>query len=92
MPRSRDTTDTSNELSQLRAMLTELLNTWLVYPDMRVRAWTQDRLVLVEQRIRRERRLYGDAETAASIATHLISTCSMKESELGGITMRPQER
>jgi hypothetical protein len=73
-------------------MLTELLNTWLVYPDTTLRAWTQDRLVLVEQRIRRERRLHGDAETAASIATHLISTCSMKESELGGIMMRPQGR
>jgi hypothetical protein len=92
MPRFRDTTDTSNELSQLRAMLTELLDTWLVYPDMRVHAWSQDRLVLVEQRIRRERRPHGDAETAASIATYLISTCSTKESELGGTTMRPQGR
>jgi hypothetical protein len=90
MPRSRDTIDTASELSQLRAMLTELLNTWLVYPDMSVRAWTQDRLVLVEQRIRRERHVHGDAKTAASIATYLISTCPMEESELEGITMRPQ--
>jgi hypothetical protein len=64
-----DKSYTPSESNQLRAVLTELLNSELASSDRTIRAWAQARLMHVEHQIRRERCLYGDIETATSIAT-----------------------
>ncbi|KAF2661831.1 hypothetical protein K491DRAFT_700853 [Lophiostoma macrostomum CBS 122681] len=57
---------------QIKATLTELLNTESVRNDSKYRAWIQERLMDAERNIRRNRRHHssGDREMAASIADH----------------------
>lgn len=57
---------------QIKATLTELINTASVRSDEKHRAWVQDKLMDAEQQIRKTRRRHssGDREMAASIATH----------------------
>lgn len=59
--------------NQIKATLTELLNTESVRSDEKYRAWIQERLMDAEQQIRKQRRRHssGDREMAASIATHI---------------------
>lgn len=58
---------------QIKATLTELLNTDSARSDDRFRAWVQERLMDVEQQIRRQRRRHssGHRETADAIAMHI---------------------
>ncbi|PSN64399.1 hypothetical protein BS50DRAFT_602111 [Corynespora cassiicola Philippines] len=61
---------------QLKATLTELLNTDSVRADGKYRAWVQGRLMDAEQQIRREKRRRSsgsneEREIATSIAEHL---------------------
>lgn len=95
MSQSNGTADksyTPSESNQLRAVLTELLNSELALSDRTIRAWAQARLMHVEHQIRRERCLYGDIETATSIATRLVSGCSPEDIERGGSKRRPRKR
>jgi hypothetical protein len=100
MSRANDTDEGSNadksytpsESNQLRAVLTELLNSDFVSADWTIRAWAQAQLMHVEQKIRRERCLHGDIETATLIATNLVSGCSLKDTEPRGSKKRPRER
>lgn len=57
---------------QIKATLTELLNTESVRSDEKYRSWVLDKLMDAEQQIRKQRRRHssGDKEMAASIATH----------------------
>ncbi|KAF2198484.1 hypothetical protein GQ43DRAFT_400776, partial [Delitschia confertaspora ATCC 74209] len=57
---------------QIKATLTELLNTESVRSDEKYRAWIQDRLMNAERQIRRDRRRRSsvDREIAQSIADH----------------------
>jgi hypothetical protein len=92
MSRSRDTVKdssgnksyTPSESNQLKATLTELLNTELAHSNKAIRAWAQARLMHVERQNRKERCLHGDTETAASIATHIVSDCYPYNIEPGG--------
>jgi len=61
---------------QIKATLTEMLNTDSVRSDAHFRAWVQERLMDVEQQIRKERRRHSStdrdaAASAASIAMHI---------------------
>lgn len=58
---------------QIKATLTELLNTDSVRADERSRMWIQARLMDVEKQIRKQRRRHssGDREFAESIAEHM---------------------
>lgn len=87
-----DKSYTPSESNQLRAVLTELLNSELALSDRTIRAWAQARLMHVEHQIRRERCLYGDIDTATSIATRLVSGYSPEDIERGGSKRRPRER
>lgn len=61
---------------QIKATLTELLNTESVRSDDKYRAWIQERLMDAERQIRKQRRRHssGDRMMAASIATHMSPT------------------
>lgn len=61
---------------QVKATLTEMLNTESVRENDKYRAWIQERLMDTEQQIRKQRRRHssGDREMAASIATHFSPT------------------
>jgi hypothetical protein len=87
-----DKSYTPSDSNQLRAVLTELLNSELASSDRIIRAWAQARLMHVEQQIRSERCLYGDIETATSIATHFLSGRSPKDTKPGGSKKMPRER
>jgi hypothetical protein len=58
---------------QIKATLTEMLNTDSVRSDSHFRAWIQERLMDVEQQIRKQRRRHSstDRGVAASIASHI---------------------
>lgn len=60
---------------QIKATLTELLNTDSVRSDEKYRAWIQERLMDAEQKIRRQRRRRSSnssgEELATSIAEHI---------------------
>lgn len=58
---------------QIKAMLTELLNTESVRSDEKYRAWVQERLLDAEHQIRLQRRRQSsaDRDMAASIATNM---------------------
>lgn len=67
---------TLNEINQnLKATLTELLNTESVRADEKYRAWIQERLMDAEQKIRRQRRRRSSnssgEELASFIAEHI---------------------
>ena len=57
---------------QIKATLTELLNTESVRSDDKFRAWVQERLMDAERQIRRQRRRHSDSDRdfAQSIAEH----------------------
>lgn len=57
---------------QIKATLTELINTESVRSDEKYRSWVLEKLMDAEQQIRKQRRRHssGDREMAASIATH----------------------
>jgi len=61
---------------EIKATLTELLNTESVRSDEKYRQWIQERLMDAEQQIRRQRRRRSssstvDREFASSIAEHM---------------------
>ncbi|KAF2273936.1 uncharacterized protein EI97DRAFT_139208 [Westerdykella ornata] len=63
---------------QIKATLTELLNTDSARSDERFRAWVQERLLDVEQQIRKQRRRHSgsDREMADAIAMHIsLDSC-----------------
>jgi predicted component of type VI protein secretion system len=74
-----DTTDSQKlfEINQqMKATLTELLNTDSVRADDKYRAWIQERLMDAEHQIRRQRRRRSssDREMAESIHEHFEHT------------------
>lgn len=72
-PPSEDARKLSEINQQIKATLTELLNTESVRNDDKYRAWIQERLMDAEHCIRRNRRRHsnGDRQMAASIADHI---------------------
>lgn len=69
---------------EIKATLTELLNTESVRSDSQYRQWIQERLMDAEQQIRRQRRRRSsgsivDREFASSIAEHLDMGLTMSK-------------
>jgi len=72
-PRSEDEQKALYEINQqIKATLTELLNTESVRSDEKYRAWIQERLMDAEHQIRKRRRRHSgaDRDFAQSIAEH----------------------
>jgi hypothetical protein len=76
---NEDSRKLSEVNQQIKATLTELLNTESVRSDSKFRAYIQERLMDAEHNIRRNRRHHssGDREMAASIADHFSPHASL---------------
>jgi beta-lactamase class D len=70
---SEDTHKLCEINQQIKATLTDLLNTDSARSDEKYRAWIQERLMDTEQQIRKQRRRHSSSnrEMAQSIATHM---------------------
>ena len=72
-PLSEDSQKLCEVNQQIKATLTEMLNTESVRSDDKYRTWIQERLMDAEHHLRKQRRRHSsiDQDVAASIATHI---------------------